>query len=122
VPTAALAVTALLVALGCSGANSGEPRASDPRREETARMAPREEPAPEPAPRVEPEPESACGRALACCRAYAGAVPHVVEASACAGVYEAGDTTDPDARCDAMKEGWRQALASLSDAPAGACE
>jgi hypothetical protein len=46
----------------------------------------------------------------------------VVEASACAGVYEASDTADPDRRCDAMKEGWRQALASLPDAPADACD
>jgi hypothetical protein len=122
-PTAALAITALLVALGCSGASRGEPRSSAPRiREEPLREATHEEPASEPEPpRVELDPATACGRALACCRAFAGFVPHVVESSACAGVYEASDTADPDGRCDLMKEGWRQALANLPDAPADAC-
>lgn len=113
-----IALAALLVALGCSGA--AEPRASAPRPPDEA--ASREEPSPEPElARVEPDPASACGRALACCRVFAVTVPHVVEASACAGVYEASDTADPDRRCDAMKEGWRQALASLPEAPVDAC-
>ena len=113
-----IALAALLVALGCSGVT--EPRASAPRPREEA--ASREEPAPEAElARVEPDPDSACGRALACCRAFAVTLPHVIEASACAGVYEAADTADPDRRCDAMKEGWRQALASLPEAPVDAC-
>ena len=114
----ALALTALLVALGCSGANRAEPRASAPR--EAPHEARPAEPEPEPA-RVELDPATACGRALACCRAFAATLPHVVETSACAGVYEASDTDDPDGRCDRMKEGWRQALANLPDAPADAC-
>lgn len=108
-----LALLALL-ALACSGANGAEPPPIQPRSEEPA-----PEPPPEPEPavsptRAEPDPDSACGRALACCRAYASAVPDVVESSACAGVFEAAET-GADARCDAMKEGWRQVLTHLSD-------
>lgn len=122
-PTSALAVIALLVALGCSGASRTEPRAGAPREEPPREIAHDEPPPPEPEPaRVELDPATACGRALACCRAFAATLPHVVESSACAGVYEASDTADPDGRCDLMKEGWRQALANLPDAPADACD
>lgn len=122
IPRRALVISAALLALACSGANGAEPRASEPRpREEPAQEEP-VAPAPEPevAARPEPASDSACGRALACCRAYTTAVPDVVESSACAGVYEAAES-GADARCDAMKEGWRQALDALSGAPSDAC-
>lgn len=105
--------------VGCSGATGGEPR---------PRALHGEEATPEPAPVVnplppppEPEAGSPCARALACCRAYVGAVPDVVEQSACAGVFEALELEAPDVRCDGMREGWRQALAHLEDEDPESC-
>ncbi|HJL18104.1 MAG TPA: hypothetical protein RMH99_20745, partial [Sandaracinaceae bacterium LLY-WYZ-13_1] len=74
------------------------------------------------APAAAPDPGSACGRALACCRAYAEAVPNVVADSACAGPAEVADRPDADARCRAMAAGWRETLALLPDVdPPEAC-
>jgi hypothetical protein len=74
------------------------------------------------APRPEIDPETACGRTLACCRAYAAAIPNVVEDSACAGVYEALVADDADARCQRMSAGWREALTHLSGEAPAVCE
>lgn len=56
------------------------------------------------------DPESACGRAEACCQAFAEVTPHVEVASACAGPREVFEDDDADARCERMVEGWRVAL------------
>jgi hypothetical protein len=108
-----LAALAILIA-ACSGsandAHTTGAREADPR-------APNEPSVDRP----EIDPESVCGRSLACCRAYAQAIPNVVEDSACAGVYEALGTEDPDARCENMKAGWREALVHLNGG-AAACE
>lgn len=109
-------VACLLVA-SCSRANGGEPR---PRAApEPAAVEETEAPA-EPA-LPEPDPDSTCGHALACCRAYASAIPDVVEESACHGVLEAAAEEDPDARCRVMTAGWRQALEHLSGEAPEAC-
>ncbi len=113
----------MLIALAlasCSGTSNAEPHAARARE-----VVARPQPAPEPevvgeaAP--EPDPSSTCGQALACCRAYASSIPDVVESSACAGAREAASDPEGDARCRAMKEGWRQALAHLSGEPPDAC-
>ncbi len=104
--------------LGCSG--GAEPRVE--RMPEPSDEASTVEPAPVAEPAApELDPGSACGRALACCRAYAGAIEDVVESSACAGPSEASEAPDADARCDAMKEGWRDALIHLRGEPPEAC-
>lgn len=109
---AAIALASLLSAT-CSGARDAEPRPEPA-------VVPPERAAPEPSAREdalpEPEPSSTCGRALACCRAYAAAIPDVVEASACRGVFEAASSED-ERRCRAMTRGWGEALARLGDAP-----
>lgn len=113
------ALVFLAFVAACSGA-SGEPRATPSEESETS-----VEPVPEPTPAVqderrEPDPASTCGRALACCRAYVGAMPDVIEASACAGVFEASDAPDPDRRCRTMTTGWRRALERMQgEAPDG---
>ena len=95
-----------LLLLGCSPA--AEP-ASAPEPEPAPVLA---EPTPEPsAPEVALDPDSECGRARACCEAYADAIAGVVAASACIGPGEAADAPDADARCERMREGWRAALA-----------
>lgn len=103
---------ALLVAFGCSGANGDhdpqEP--SDPVADEDPGSPPVEE---DPRPPV--DPDTVCGRALACCRAYAAAIPNVVEESACAGIYDAIEGPSPDASCARMSRGWREALARMSE-------
>jgi len=73
---------------------------------------------------VEPvlEPGSPCGRALACCRAFAEVTPHVDPAAACAGAIEAAQFDDADARCDRLRIGWRVALEDHEDVdPPEAC-
>lgn len=101
----------ILALSACSGAN-GENRPTDPAElgEDVESGEPVEQDT-----RPHIDPDTACGRALACCRAFCGAFPNVVENSACAGVYEALESPDPDARCRAMCAGWRQALERLSE-------
>ncbi len=99
----------------CSGANGAEPR-----------PLPETQPAPEaPEPsepaEVELDPSSPCGRALACCHAYASAIPDVVEDSACRGPGEAHALADADRRCRGMSAGWREALERLGQ-PTDSCE
>jgi len=107
----------LLLLLGCSS------EASPPT--ESTVAAP--ESLPEPTAEVTParralSPGSPCGRAAACCEAYAEAFGNVVAASACAGPVEAAAREDADARCDRMREGWRLALAHHAAAePPAAC-
>ena len=96
-------VLALLL-LGCSSA--AEP-ASVPEPEPPPELA---EPTPEPAAAATLDPDSPCGRARACCEAYADAFAGVVAASACVGPAEAVEAPDADARCARMREGWREAL------------
>jgi hypothetical protein len=103
----------LAMLLGCSGAN-GEHRPHEPN--DPPLVDP--DPTPrvdDPDPRPPVDPETACGRALACCRAYARAIPSVVEDSVCAGIYEAIERDDADARCGRMARGWREALQRLSE-------
>jgi hypothetical protein len=100
--------------LACSGATGGEARTrGTPSEEGPARTEPAPPAAGEQHPRREPSPGSVCDLALACCRAYTSAVPDVVESSACAGVYEALDLADADARCERMRTGWRSAFEHL---------
>ncbi|HEY8432256.1 MAG TPA: hypothetical protein VIL20_27980 [Sandaracinaceae bacterium] len=106
---------AWLLCAACSGANgSAEPR---PRPEPERPVAPAREEEPAAPSLPDPDPASTCGRALACCRAYAAAIPDVVEDSACRGVREAASEGNADARCRAIAEGWRQALALRGGAP-----
>ena len=56
------------------------------------------------------DPETACGRALACCEAFAAAFENVVASSACRGPVDASEAEDAAARCDRMTLGWRVAL------------
>lgn len=76
--------------------------------------------APEHSPLPEPEavldPATMCGRAEACCRAFAAAVPNVVEESACAGPADAAGAGDADGRCERMMAGWRTVLERHPDA------
>lgn len=76
------------------------------------------EEAPSPASSDEPaalDPDSVCGRALACCEAYAAAIPNVVPEAACAGPAEATADADADERCRRMIAGWRETLELLPD-------
>ncbi|MCZ7687298.1 MAG: hypothetical protein M5U28_54605 [Sandaracinaceae bacterium] len=111
-PRAVVIALSALLSATCSGANGAEPRPepAEVPAEPPAGPSAREEELPE------PDPSSTCGRALACCRAYAAAIPDVVEASACRGVFEAASAED-ERRCRAMSRGWREALARLGDAP-----
>ncbi len=61
------------------------------------------------------DPATTCGRAQACCRAFAAATPNVVSASACAETVEAAEREDADARCERMIVGWRIALDRNAD-------
>lgn len=54
--------------------------------------------------------DTSCGRAQACCRAFAAATPHVDAASACAETVEVAELADADERCERMTIGWRVAL------------
>ena len=68
------------------------------------------------------DPDTACGRALACCRAFAEATPNVLAEHACVGPAEASTADDADERCARMTEGWRVALERNPDVePPGAC-
>ena len=84
---------------------------------EVERPTPPEEPPAEPEP-AEPvlDPETVCGQARACCEAFAAAIPNVVVRSACRGPIDASADADADARCEAMRAGWREALALHSAA------
>jgi hypothetical protein len=96
----------------CSGASGSEPRhATEPASPSEPTPSGEEDAVPE------PDPSSTCGRALACCRAYARAIPDVVEQSACSGVLDAAPTPQAEPRCRAMATGWRQALELLVEAP-----
>ncbi len=98
------ATLAALLLLGCS--SGAAPTAADP---EPAAELP--EPTPEARPAEAPlDPDSSCGRARACCEAFADAIPNVRSASACAGPGEAASAPDGDARCERMRDGWRAAL------------
>ena len=67
------------------------------------------------------DPDSACGRAEACCRAFAAAIPNVVAESACVGPREVHERADADVRCDAMRAGWREALTLQTGEAPDAC-
>lgn len=68
------------------------------------------------------DPTTVCGRALACCRAFARATPHVSATSACAETFEVAELEDADARCGRMQLGWRAALEVREDLePPEAC-
>ncbi|MFK7991828.1 MAG: hypothetical protein AB8I08_37775 [Sandaracinaceae bacterium] len=117
----------LLTALMVMGACSGEERAAETPAtmgDERAEPAPPPELAPAPAP-SEPLPtldeDTACGQALLCCRAFAEAVPHVVESSACVGPFEAAEAEDADAQCALMQAGWREALFHATGEPPASC-
>ncbi len=103
----------------CSG--SGNERATSGSEQAERTSAQEDRSADEPD-RPAVDPESSCGHALACCRAYANAMPNVVERSACEGVYEALELPDPDARCGAMTVGWRDALVHLTANAPAECE
>jgi hypothetical protein len=108
----------LLGAVALGGCGEGEPGAAPAEGAEAP--APRErEPPPEPS-AVVLDPTSPCGRARACCRAYAEAIPHVDDAVACVGPAEVAGAPDADARCARMVEGWREALERLREGGAPA--
>lgn len=117
----------LLTALFVMGACSGEDRATErPTTVGNERAPVTSEPDPEP----EPEPAAPlptleeatiCGQALRCCRAFAEALPNVVESSACAGPFEAAEAYDADARCSLMQAGWREALFHATGAAPAVC-
>lgn len=65
--------------------------------------------APEP-PRAPLDPATTCGRAEACCAAFAEVTPHVALDTACAEPHAAASLPDADARCARMIRGWRTAL------------
>lgn len=56
------------------------------------------------------DPESVCGRAQACCRAFAEVTPNVDASAACAEPADAAGAEDADARCRRMIIGWAAAL------------
>lgn len=115
-------MTALLV----MGACSGEERTSEaPATVGDERTAPTATPEPPPPAPSEPLPTldegTTCGQALRCCRAFADAVPNVVESSACAGPFEAAEAEDAEARCALMQAGWREALFHATGEPPASC-
>jgi hypothetical protein len=105
-----ISIFALFVACS-SGTN--EPRTTRTEATETAQG--------EDAPHAPIDPSTACGHALACCRAYAHAMPDVVERSACAGIYDALDQPEPDQHCRMMTAGWRDALVHLNGSAPADC-
>ena len=56
------------------------------------------------------DPSTVCGRAQACCRAFAEVTPNVAADVACAEPADAAGAADADARCERMIIGWRAAL------------
>lgn len=98
---------ALVLALVLTGCSSGaEPVSAEPREPDLPEPT-------EPASGVDGpplDPHSECGRALACCEAYADAIENVVASSACVGPREASTAPDAGERCERMRDGWREAL------------
>lgn len=112
----------VLATLLVMGACSGEEAARDPEPTGGAEQSQTETERAEPTVEHEPlDPDTACGRAEACCRAFAAAMPNVVAESACVGPREVHERADADARCDAMRAGWSEALTLRSGEAPEAC-
>lgn len=107
---------AIAMTVAACGTSAAEPRPTEGAQEsEPAEVAPTDLPT--------LDPSSVCGRARACCEAYAEAVPNVVVDSACAGPGEVAADPDSDARCRAMIAGWRETLRLLPEVdPPPACD